>query len=50
VSPIGDTYTEAPSIAGAFLVSGTPHIGKPRVRGTGDGGGVLIGVGRAESR
>ena len=41
MSPIGDTYTEAPSIAGAFLVSATPPIGKPRGWGTGDGGGVV---------
>ena len=37
MSPIGDTYTEAPSIAGAFLVSGTPHIGSL-------GCGVLVTV------
>ena len=32
---------EAPSNEGAFLVSETPHVGKPPGRGTGDGGGVL---------
>ena len=35
--------TEAPSNAGAFLVSATPHIGKAPGVGTGDGGGVLTG-------
>ncbi len=34
---------EAPSNEGAFLVSETPPIGKPRGPGTGDGGGVLAG-------
>ena len=29
---------EAPLNEGAFLVSETPHIGKPRGWGTGDGG------------
>jgi len=39
VLPIGDTYTEAPFIAGAFLVSATPPIGKLPGWGTGDGSG-----------
>ena len=34
---------KAPSFEGAFLVSETPHIGKPPGWGTGDGGGVVSG-------
>ena len=36
-----DPMKEAPLFEGAFLVSGTPHIGKAPGAGTGDGGGVL---------
>ena len=32
---------KAPSSEGAFLVSATPHIGKPSGVGCWDGGGVL---------
>ena len=36
-----DPMKGASSFEGAFLVSATPPIRKPRGRGTGDGGGVL---------